>query len=87
MSDLVYQCGAYTSGFVAEPDTAALERDVETLLAAYDRLEPDAGFEVGEGTDLTRSTTLREELRFGARVLNEGCVPELGQRLSDAASG
>ena len=87
LSDLVYQCGSYTAGRIAEPDTTALERDVETLLAAYDRLEPDTGFEVGEGTGITRSTTLRDELRLGSRILNDGCVPELGQRLSVATDG
>jgi hypothetical protein len=85
VGDLVYQCGAYTAGHVAEPDAAALERDVETLLAAYDRLDADAGFEIGAGTQIARSTTLREELRLGARILDDGCVPELGQRLGDAA--
>jgi hypothetical protein len=87
VSDLVYQCGSYRAGHIAEPDTAALERDVEALLAAADRLDADAGFEVGEGTGIARSTTLRDELRLGARVLDDGCVPELGQRLNDSAGG
>lgn len=85
MSDLVYQCGFYTAGHIAEPDRQALEQDVETLLEAYDRLEPDSEFEIGEGTAVSRSTTLREELRLGARVLDEGCLPELGNRLTEAA--
>jgi hypothetical protein len=85
MSDLVYQCGSYTAGHIAEPDREALERDVETLLDASDRLEADSSLEIGKGTAVARSTTLREELRLGARVLGDGCVPELGDRLTEAA--
>lgn len=85
VADIVYQCGSYTTGQVTEPDEAALERDVNTLVEAYDRLEPDASFEVGATVELTRTTTLREELRFAARTLADGCLPAQAQRLSDAA--
>jgi hypothetical protein len=65
---------------------ACLEARVDGgQIAAYDRLDADAGFEIGAGTQIARSTTLREELRFGARILDDGCVPALGQRLGDAA--
>lgn len=84
VADIVYQCGSYTTGQVTEPDEAALERDVDALVEAYDRLEPDASFEVG-AVELTRTTTLREELRFAARTLADGCLPAQAQRLSDAA--
>jgi hypothetical protein len=85
VSDIVYQCGSYTAGHVAAPDAQALERDVDTLLEAYDRLEPDTSFQVGADAGIPRRTSLRKELRFGARILNEDCLPEQAERLSEAA--
>ncbi len=86
VGDIVYQCGSYTAGHVAAPDAQALERDVDTLLEAYDRLEPDTSFEVGADAGIPRTTSLREELRFSARILDENCLPEQAERLTESAS-
>ena len=83
VSDIVYQCGQYTAGQVSAPDTAALEADVDALLDAYDRLEPDASFELGAQLGLPQTTTVREQLELGSRVL-EGCMPEQAERLAGA---
>jgi hypothetical protein len=85
VADIVYQCGTYTSGHVAAPDGEALERDVDALVEAAGRLQPDASFVVGADPGIPRTTSLREELRFGARVLDDGCLPEQAERLRDAA--
>ena len=85
VADIVYQCRSYTAGHVAAPDAQALERDVDALLEAYGRLEPDTSFEVGADAGIPRKTSLRKELRFGARVLNDDCLPEQAERLSEAA--
>lgn len=85
VADIVYQCGSYSAGHIAAPDAQALERDVETLLRAYDRVEPDTSFVVGADAGIPRTTSLREELRFGARILNEDCLPEQAERLTEAA--
>ena len=85
VGDIVYQCGQYTAGRVSAPDVAALEADVDALLDASERLEPDASFEVGAQVGLPQTTSLREQLELGSRVLGEGCVPEQAERLAAAA--
>ena len=85
VSDIVFQCRLFTTGQIASPDAQALKRDVETLLDAYGRLEPDTTFEVGSNGSLQRKTTLRKQLRFGARVLADRCSPEQSGRLKEAA--
>lgn len=86
VADIVFQCGSFTEGLVAEPDAQALERDVAALLEAYERLEPDTAIEIGAEAGIPRTTTLREELRFSARILDDGCFPEQAQPLEKAAS-
>jgi hypothetical protein len=86
VGDIVFQCGSYTAGHVAAPDAQALERDVDTLLEAYDRLEPDTSFEVGADAGIPRTTSLREELRFSARILDENCLPAQAERLTESAT-
>ena len=84
VGDIVYQCGQYTAGQVSAPDASALEADVDALLDASERLEPDASFEVGAQIGLPQTTSLREQVELGARVLGEGCVPEQAERLAGA---
>lgn len=84
VGDIVYQCGQYTAGQVSAPDASALEADVDALLDASERLEPDATFEVGAQIGLPQTTSLREQVELGARVLGEGCVPEQAERLAGA---
>jgi hypothetical protein len=85
VADIVFQCGTFTAGHVAAPDAEALERDVDALVGAAGRLQPDASFEIGAAAGIPRATSLREELRFGARVLEDGCLPEQAERLRKAA--
>jgi hypothetical protein len=84
VGDIVYQCGQYTAGQVSAPDASALEADVDALLDASERLEPDASFELGAQIGLPQTTSLREQVELGARVLDEGCVPEQAERLAGA---
>lgn len=53
---------------------------------AYERLEPNTAIEIGAKAGIPRTPTLREELRFGARILDDGCLPEQAQTLEEAAS-
>jgi hypothetical protein len=71
---------------VAGPDRAGLERDVKALLAAFDRVDPDARYTLGSAPGPTRRTTVRGELRLARRTL-AACEPELARRLDDAGDG
>jgi hypothetical protein len=83
VADVVYQCRSAAAGYVAEPDRAGLERDVKALLAAFDRVDPDARYTLGAAPGPTRRTTVRGELRLTRRTLAV-CEPELARRLDDA---
>ena len=85
LADIVFQCRLFTTGQVASPDQQSLKQDVETLLEVYSSVEPDTTFELGSG-NIQRKTTLRRELRLGARVLGERCAPEQSSRLKEAAA-
>jgi hypothetical protein len=85
VGDIVYRCGQYTAGTVSAPDVAALEADVDALLDASERLQPEASFEVGAEIGLPQTTSLREQLALASRVLGDGCVPDQAERLADAA--
>lgn len=86
LADVVYQCQSAAAGYVAGPDRAGLERDVKTLLAALDRVDPDARYTVGAAPGPTRRTTVRGELWLARRTL-AACEPELARRLGDAGDG
>jgi hypothetical protein len=58
-------------------------RDWGRLLAALDRVDPDARYTLGAAPGPTRRTTVRGELRLARRTL-AACEPELARRLDDA---
>jgi hypothetical protein len=84
IGDVVLQCQSAAAGFVEGSDRAGLERDVKTLLAAFERVDPDAGYTVGAAPGPTRKTTVRGELRLARRTLST-CAPKLARRLDKAA--
>lgn len=86
VGDIVYQCESVAAGFVAEPDGAQLKRDVNALLAAADRVNPDAKYEAGTAPGPTRRTSVRGELRLARRLLKT-CDSSLAKRLDAAIKG
>jgi hypothetical protein len=86
VGDIVYQCQSVDAGFIAEPDTAQLRRDVNALLAAVDRVDPDAEYKAGAAPGPTRRTSVRGELRLARRILKK-CDPALAKRLDAAIKG
>lgn len=86
VGDIVYQCESVAAGFVAEPDDAQLKRDVNALLAAADRVDPDAEYKAGAAPGPTRRTSVRGELRLARRILKT-CDPPLAKRLEAAIEG
>jgi hypothetical protein len=85
LGDIVFQCQSVAAGYVAGADRAALKRDVDALVAAFDRVSPDAGYSVGTAPGPTRRTTVRRELRLARRALST-CEPRLAKPL-DVADG
>jgi hypothetical protein len=53
---------------------------VKALLAAFDRVDPDARYTVGTAPGPTRRTSVRGELRLARRTL-ASCDPRLARRL------
>jgi hypothetical protein len=80
ITDTVTQCGSVRRGFIAEPDLAALKRNVEALTDALDRLDPDARFRMAAGAD----TTLRDQVELAIGQLERDCAPEQAAALRDA---
>jgi hypothetical protein len=80
VSDAVYQCAAAEAGFTSRADTRSVDRDVEVLVDAWDRLRADSRFDTATGT-----TTLREQSRIAVRRLDNGCAPRQAARLREAA--
>jgi hypothetical protein len=83
VSDTVVQCGSVRQGFVAEPDRAALQRNVEALTDAVERLDPDARFRLAAGAD----TTLRDQVELAVRQLERDCAPDEASALRAALKG
>ena len=86
VGDIVYQCRSVAAGFIAEPDRAQLNRDVEALLSTYERVNADARFTVGTAPAPTRRTTVRAELRLARRQL-AACEPRLARQLDVVDEG
>jgi hypothetical protein len=80
MSDVVYQCQSVAVGLTANPDAAAIRRDVDALLGAYRRVQPDAKLTIGP-----LHTTLRRELGLARANLQAGCATGAARRLADAS--
>ena len=85
LGDIVFQCESVAAGFIAAPERALLTRDVDTLIAVFDRVNPDSGYTAGAEPGPTRRTSVRDELRLARRTLT-ACEPRLAKRL-DAAVG
>lgn len=81
-SDVVYQCRAVQAGFVDRIDGRLVQRDVDVVVDAWDRLRPDARFPTGTGT-----TTLRKQSRLMVRQLEDGCAPKQANRVEEAMEG
>jgi hypothetical protein len=81
VGDVVYQCQAAAAGYIAEPDRAAVKRDVDRLVAVVAAVEPDAHFRF---PGRAKPTTLRAQAEQAARSLRSDCVPEQAARLDDA---
>ena len=81
MGDIVYQCGSFAAGYIAEPDRKQLGRDVDALLGAFARVRPDTHFNVGAKPGPTRRTTVRGELELARRTLAT-CEPAQARRLT-----
>jgi hypothetical protein len=81
VAEVVLQCRSVAAGFVEEPEPEALERSLDVLADAAGRLDRDAPFATGGGTDLAGTTTLGEQLGLARRQLAGGCAPELASRL------
>jgi hypothetical protein len=84
VSDIVYQCQSAAAGFIAGPDQAALRRDVDALVRAYDRLRPDAAYRVGAAGGPSRRTTLRQQAALAERNLSAECAPKQASRVRSA---
>jgi hypothetical protein len=94
-SNIVFQCRAAERGFMTI-DEAALARDVDTLVAAAEELDPEATFRrpqafeldepAGEDAEfLAPETSLRTQAELAiARLEDETCSPQDAERLRDA---
>jgi hypothetical protein len=80
VADVVYQCQSAAAGFIAEPDRAAVKRDVDRLVALAADVEADAQFRFRRGSP----TTLRRQAEQAARTLGADCAPEHAKRLEEA---
>jgi len=69
-SEIVYQCRAVESGFLSSPNTEALERDVDVLLAAADEFDLDAPFDRPQAS-VQPETTLRDQIEEAIRRNND----------------
>jgi hypothetical protein len=79
VSDVVYQCSSVEAGYTDRVEARQVERDVDTLVRAWDRLRPDSRFRTATGR-----TTLRQQARIAVRRLGEGCAPKEATRLREA---
>jgi hypothetical protein len=79
VSDVVYQCSSVEAGYTDRVEVRQVERDVDTLVRAWDRLRPDSPFRTATGR-----TTLRRQASVAVRRLEEGCVPKEATRLRKA---
>ena len=82
-SEIVYQCRAVESGFLSSPNTEALERDVDVLLAAADEFDLDATFDRPQAS-VQPETTLREQIELAIARLEGSCSPEQAEELQAA---
>jgi hypothetical protein len=79
VSDVLYQCLAVEAGYTDRVEARQVERDVDYLVRAWDRLRPDSRFRTPTG-----STTLRRQSGVAIRRLEEGCAPKEAARLEEA---
>jgi hypothetical protein len=82
-SEIVYQCRAVESGFLSSPNTEALRRDVDALLAAADEFDLDSPFQRPPPA-IEPETTLREQIELAIARLEGSCAPELAEELRAA---
>jgi hypothetical protein len=82
-SEIVYQCRAVESGFLSSPNTEALERDVDVLLAAAEDFDLDAPFDRPPPA-VQPETTLREQIELAIARLEGTCSPEHAEQLRAA---
>ena len=79
VTDVIYQCLAPEAGYTDRVDARQVDRDVDYLVSAWDRLRADARFRTATG-----STTLREQSKTAVRRLEAGCAPKEATRLEQA---
>jgi hypothetical protein len=79
VSDVVYQCLAVEAGYTNRVEARRVDRDVDYLVRAWDRLRPDSRFRTTTG-----GTTLRRQSRVAVSRLEAGCVPKEAARLEQA---
>ena len=79
VTDVVYQCLEVEAGYTDRVDARQVDRDVDYLVRAWDRLRPDARFRTATG-----GTTLREQSKTAVRRLEAGCAPKKAMRLEQA---
>jgi hypothetical protein len=82
-AEIVYQCRAVESGFLSSPNTEALDRDVDVLLAAADEFDLDAPFDRPPPA-VQPETTLREQIELAIARLEGECSPEHAEELRAA---
>ncbi len=86
VGDIVLQCREAAAGFTEGPDARTLERDVDTLVATYGRVQPEAPIIIEGLPGETRRTTMRERLAFALRRLDR-CSPPQAARVREALAG
>jgi hypothetical protein len=79
VSDVLYQCLVVEAGYTDRVEARRVERDVDYLVRAWDRLRPDSRFRTQTGR-----TTLRRQSRVAVRRLEAGCAPKQAARLEQA---
>ena len=79
VGDIVVQCESIAAGYVAGPVPGSLERDVDALLDAHERVEPETRYTVSGTSGLSRQTTLADELQIAQRQLAAQCAPDAGR--------
>jgi hypothetical protein len=83
VATIVFQCRSVEQSYLASVDEQALRRPVDKLEEAAEEVDPDVGFRLPEST-LERKTTPRDQVDLAARMLEDDCSAEDGERLRDA---
>jgi len=83
VAGIVFQCRSVEQGFLSTVDEEALRRDVGALLTIAETRDPDVRFRLPEPA-IQRDTTLHEQVRLAARLLERDCSPDDARRLREA---